>query len=202
MDDAVFPIVIIASFILSAVVSGYFYIKSVQPAALEKEIGSRAWPLSARYRQVSAVFMGINLLCYLLYFLYPLPGLPAAFPWNYTVSVILAVLIVIPSSYLFFRAVNDAGEEAMTPKKEHRMYGGIYKRIRHPMALGELQFVWVISLLLNSPMLMLLSVLWVPIFYLMCIYEERDLVLRFGNAYVEYMNTTGRFFPRKQVVGK
>jgi len=197
-NGEVLPLVIIAGFIISALFSGYFYIKSVRPAALEKQIGSRAWPLSARYRQVSGIFMGINMLFYILYFLYPLPGLVRVFPWDYPLSVLLAILIGVPSGYIMFRAIYDAGEEAMTPKKEHRMYRGIYTRIRHPMALGELQFVWVISLLLNSPVLLILSVVWVPVFYQMCIYEEKDLVLRYGDSYVKYMRTTGRFIPKKR----
>lgn len=191
------PFLVIAAFAVSAAASGYCYIMSVRPAALEKEIGIRAWALSARYRQASGIFMGINFLCYPAYYLFPLPGLPQYFPWDYPVSILLAAIIGIPSGYLMFRAVYDAGEEALIPKKEHRMYGGIYRKVRHPMAMGELQFVWVISLLFNSPVLMILSVLWVPIFYLMCVYEEKDLVLRFGERYVEYMNTTGRFIPGK-----
>jgi len=194
--EVLIPLLIISIFIISVPLSGYFYIKSVQPAALEKEIGNKAWSLSARYRQASGIFMGINTLCYILYFLYPLKGLPVTFPWNYPVSVLLAILITIPSSYLLVRSIKDAGEEALTPKKEHRMYQGIYTRIRHPMALGELQFVWVFSLLLNSPVLFVLSAAWVPVFYLMCIYEEKDLVLRYGDSYLEYMKTTGRFIPK------
>lgn len=186
---------IIAAFMISVALFGYFYIISVQPAALEQKIGSRAWPLAAYYRKVSGIFLGINMLCYLLYFLYPLPGLPVAFPWNYFVSAILSIFIAIPSFWLLYQSVADAGEEGLTPKKEHQMYGGIYTRIRHPMAVGELPFFWVFAFLLNSPVLFMLSFVWVPIYYLMCIYEEKDLILRFGDSYVEYMKTTCRFFP-------
>ena len=76
------------------------------------------------------------------------------------------------------------------------MYGGIYEKIRHPQALGELPFWWVIAFLLHSPFLVLYSLVWIPIFVLMCLAEEQDLLLRYGEAYEEYMQRTGRFFPR------
>jgi protein-S-isoprenylcysteine O-methyltransferase Ste14 len=192
----VIPYVTIFIFIVSAMVSLYFYVKSVQPAALEKKIGDRAWGACKRYRLISGLFMFVNFFCYIAYFLFPLQWLPVVFPWDYWVSVLIAVLIAIPSGYLFLLSIKAAGEEAMTPKKEHKMYQGIYKKIRHPMALGELQFVWVFALMLNSPVLLVLSVIWVPIFYYMCIAEEKDLLIRYGEDYREYMKTTGRFIPR------
>lgn len=190
------PYVTVALFIASALVTLYFYARSVQPAALEQKIGARAWVACKRYRMVASAFMFVNFFCYVLYLFYPLPGLPVAFPWSYPVSVLLAILIAIPSGYLLLRSIKDAGEETLTPKKEHTMYRGIYTRIRHPMALGELQYVWVFALLLNSPVLLVLSAVWVPVFYLMCIAEERDLVIRYGEAYRQYMSNTGRFIPR------
>jgi methanethiol S-methyltransferase len=37
------------------------------------------------------------------------------------------------------------------------MYHGIYRRIRHPQAAGEVWFWWVFAFLLNSPFLALFS---------------------------------------------
>ena len=75
---------------------------------------------------------------FVIYRFYPLP-LPIArtFPWDWKVSVFIAVVIAIPSGYLMYRGVRDAGEETLRPREEHSMYGGIYERIRHPQAVGE-----------------------------------------------------------------
>jgi methanethiol S-methyltransferase len=191
----IIPFVTVLIFIVSAILSLYFYIRSVQPAAFEKKIGSKAWGICKRYRQISGLLMFVNFFCYIAYILYPIRWLPVVFPWDYWVSVGLAILIAIPSGYLLLRSIKAAGEETLTPKKEHTMYLGIYTKIRHPMALGELQFVWVFALMLNSPVLLVLSVIWVPIFYLMCIAEEKNLLIRYGEDYREYMRTTGRFIP-------
>ena len=85
----------------------------------------------------------------------------------------------------------------MVPKPEHTMYGGIYDKIRHPQALGELPFWWVVAFLLHSPFLALYSFAWVPTFVLMCLAEERDLVIRYGQAYDEYRQRTGFFLPKR-----
>jgi protein-S-isoprenylcysteine O-methyltransferase Ste14 len=132
-----------------------------------------------------------------VYVFYP-PPIPLAqtFPWARWVSTLIAVLIAIPSGYLWFRGMRDAGEETMLVRKEHTPYGGIYEKIRHPQAIGELPFWWVIAFLLNSPFLVLYSFVWIPVFVLMCWAEERDLLIRYGQAYAEYRGRTGFLLPR------
>lgn len=77
------------------------------------------------------------------------------------------------------------------------MYGGIYAKIRHPQAVGEV-FAWLwIAFLLHSPFLTLFSLVYFPIFILFCYAEERDLLLRYGDAYAEYCKRTGAFIPKR-----
>jgi protein-S-isoprenylcysteine O-methyltransferase Ste14 len=135
---------------------------------------------------------------YVIYFFYPLPwSLPVTFPWDWWLSILIAVLILIPSGYLMGRGLKDAGEESLAPKKEHRLFGGIYKKLRHPQAMGEVALWWVVAFLLNSPFLAIYSIIWLPIFYWFCRAEERDLVIRYGDAYLEYRRKTGLFIPRR-----
>jgi protein-S-isoprenylcysteine O-methyltransferase Ste14 len=94
--------------------------------------------------------------------------------------------------------MKDAGKETMIPEKEHTLYGGIYRYIRHPQALGEVTFWWVIAFLLHSPFLVLFSFVWLPIFAIACWAEERDLVIRYGQAYEEYRRNTGFVIPKRQ----
>ncbi|MCD1295860.1 hypothetical protein CUJ83_12725 [Methanocella sp. CWC-04] len=181
----------------TCLLSFYFYIKSVGPAALEKKIGKNAYKKCTQYRMLSGIFMTISFLCYVVYYFFPLPiPVPQTFPWDWRFSAVLAVILAIPSGYILLRGVLDAGEESMIVKKEHTMYGGIYDKIRHPQALGELPFVWVISLLLNSPFLFVFSFIWVPIYYYMCIAEEKDLEIRYGQKYLEYKKNTGFLIPK------
>jgi len=110
----------------------------------------------------------------------------------------MAIVIAIPGAYLWFKGMKDAGEETIVVKREHQLYGGIYEKMRHPQAFGEVMFWWVLSLLLNSPFLALFSFIWIPIFYMMCLAEEKDLVIRYGKEYVEYREKTGFMFPRRK----
>ena len=175
----------------------YFYTKSVQPAKLEQKIGEQAYKRCATYRMIGSIPMVIAVINYVLYRYFPLPiNLPETFPWNYWVSALIAVVLAIPSGYLFVRGMIDAGEETMTPKKEHTLYGGIYKKIRHPQGVGE-AFIWIIfAFFLNSPLLVLFSFYWLVIWYFMVMAEEKDLILRYGKDYETYRQNTGAFFPK------
>ena len=187
-----FGILIVSSFVFTL-----YYVKSVSPAALEKRIGPSAYDRCATYRLISSVFMMIVVVNYILYYWFPLPlPLPRIFPWPWWVSMGIAVLIAVPSLYLMIRGVKDAGKETMAPKREHTMYGGIYNRIRHPQAVGEFPLWWVIAFLVHSPFLILFSFIYVPVWYYMCIAEERDLLIRYGSAYQEYRTRTGFWLPK------
>jgi protein-S-isoprenylcysteine O-methyltransferase Ste14 len=187
----------LATLVVSAPLFLVFYAKSVRPAALEIEIGEAAYRRCARYRSVAAVLMFVASANYVVYYFYPLPvGLPRTFPWSWWVSAVVAVLIALPSGYLWCRGVRDAGEETMVPKKEHTLYGGIYERIRHPQAAGELMMWWVMAFFLHSPFLALFSPVWVPIFCAVSLAEERDLIIRYGAAYEAYRQSTGFFLPK------
>ena len=109
------------NFIVLIISSGLFtlfYIWSVSPATLEKRIGSSAYPKCATYRVVSSLFMLVVSVNYILYYWFPLPlPLPRTFPWTWWISAVIAVIIAIPSVFLMFRGVKDAGEETMKPKQ-------------------------------------------------------------------------------------
>ncbi len=143
--------------------------------------------------------MTIGAFDYVVYFFYRLTlHLARAFPWSWWVSALVAALIAAPSGYLLWRGMRDAGEETLLVRKEHTLYGGIYQKIRHPQALGELPFWWVFAFLLHSPFLVLFSTIWIPVFVAMCWAEERDLLIRYGSAYEEYRRRVGLLIPRRR----
>ncbi len=192
------PWINIGVLILATIMMFYFYLQSARPAQLERKIGPEAYRKSGRFRIIASIFELIAIASYIVYYFYPLPiSLPQTFPWPYTISVFAAVVIGIPSAYIMLRGVLDAGEEAMLPRKHHKLYGGIYKKIRHPQAMGELPLWWVLSLLLNSPFLALYSIVWIPIFITMCLAEEKDLLIRYGQKYADYQKRTGFIIPKR-----
>jgi methanethiol S-methyltransferase len=182
--------------LISTGLSFYFYVKSVQPAALEEKIGPSAYRRCGRYRVVSGTFMFVVMANYIIYHFFPLPvPLPRRFPWPWWVSALVALALAIPAGIMVGKGLKDAGPEAIAPKKEHGMYGGIYERVRHPQA-WEAVFWFVIALLLHSPFLTLYSLVWLPLEYAMVMAEEPDLVRRFGAAYQAYREKTPPFFPK------
>jgi len=184
--------------IISALLFSYFYIKSVGPAALEKKIGKTACSKCGRYRLIASAFEIIIIINYIVYFIYPLPvTIPRVFPWSWWISALAAALIAAPAGYLFIRGLKDAGRESIIPEKKHSLYSGIYKKIRHPQAAGEIVFWWVIALLLNSPFLAMFSIIWIPVFYLFCWAEEKDLIIHYGNSYLEYRENKGFIIPKR-----
>jgi len=175
----------------------FFYVKSVGPATLEQKIGSNAYKHCMIYRWIAGGLMGVTSINYVVYAFFPLPiDLPKTFPWAYWISALSAALIALPAGFLMLRGVLDAGEETMKPNKEHTLYKGIYEKIRHPQAIGEMPFYWVFAFLCHSPFLVIYSFIWIPIFYWMCVAEERDLVLRYGQPFIEYQQQTGMFLPK------
>ena len=77
------------------------------------------------------------------------------------------------------------------------MYGGIYNKIRHPQSLGEVWVAHILALVLNSTFLFLFAFVWIPVFYWMTVVEERDLILRYGEPYIEYRERVGMYFPKR-----
>lgn len=183
----------------SSLFASFFYIKSVQPAALEKKIGEKAYQRCATYRLIAGIFMFLIIGTQFIYFFFPLPiNFPRFFPWDYWISVLITIIILIPSLILMIKGVYDAGKETMRPFKEQTLYGGIYEKIRHPQALGEVWLWWIVPFLLNSPFLAFYSLIAIPIFYLFCVFEEKDLKIRYGQAYIDYKKRTGMFFPKRK----
>jgi protein-S-isoprenylcysteine O-methyltransferase Ste14 len=172
------------------------YIRSVGPAALERRIGPAAYARCARYRMAAMVCMVVAMVNYGLYYFYPLPiPLAREFAWSWWISAGIGLAIAIPSGYLLGRGMKDAGQETMRPRKEQKLYGGIYEKVRHPQAWEAL--LWFsIAFWLHSPFLVLYSFVWLPVEYAMVMAEERDLVIRFGEEYEAYRRRTGAFLPK------
>ena len=176
-----------------------FYALSVSPAALSQRWGKKAYHRCFTLRGVAMVFEALTLVGYGLYTRFPLPTpLPERFPWPAWLSILLAILIGLPTLWLMIRGMLDAGEETARPRQEHTLYEGIYTRLRHPQALGEM-FLWlVVALLLNNPFLAMFSTLYFPIFFLTMFIEENDLLIRYGDAYAQYIQETGLLWPRRK----
>lgn len=185
--------------LFSAVLFLYFYVRSVSPAGRRMIIGAQAFEICGRERVVAFIFQLLVTLNFVVYRFFPIATrLPRQFPWSWGISIAIALLIAAPAMALMVRGIRDAGEETFYPREAQTMFGGIYERIRHPQAVGEVFLFWVISFLLHSPFLAIISFIFIPLYLVMCWAEEQDLLLRFGERYAEYCRRTGAFFPKRK----
>ena len=184
--------------VLSGILMSLLYTLSVSPQKMESKWGEKAFKRCGRIRALSMVFMTIVFVNYVIYTFYPLEiGLPNRFPWPYWVSLVMAAVILIPSAGLMVIGVKDAGMEAVRPDKSSTMYGGIYQKVRHPQAFGEMISWFGIAVACHSLHMTLLSLVWIPVWIWWCKMEEKDLLLRYGDDYADYIKRTGMFFPRR-----
>jgi protein-S-isoprenylcysteine O-methyltransferase Ste14 len=176
-----------------------FYVRSVSPAGRELIEGSGSYARAGSDRVIAIFFELVIAINYVVYSIFQINlPLPSNFPWFWWISALIAVLIGIPSFSLMIIGMHDAGEEAIRPKKDHKLYAGIYTKIRHPQAAGEVWLFMVIGFLLNSPFLVVYSLVYFPVFILMCLAEEQDLLLRYGKPYADYCRKTGAFIPKSK----
>ncbi|MBI3019264.1 MAG: isoprenylcysteine carboxylmethyltransferase family protein [Deltaproteobacteria bacterium] len=73
---------------------------------------------------------------------------------------------------------------------------GIYQYLRHPRYLEFILEVLGIAILSGRVWNFILLVYIVPAVWLLSVVEERELVQRFGQSYIEYRKRVGRFFPK------
>jgi len=75
----------------------------------------------------------------------------------------------------------------------------MYSWTRNPMVLATL--AWLLSLGIwfqSAPFILWVLILFVPaLLFLVRVYEERELELRFGASYLEYKSRTPMLFPRR-----
>jgi protein-S-isoprenylcysteine O-methyltransferase Ste14 len=169
---------------------------SVMPVTLEESRGEKAWEECARLRTVSFVFAGIMILNTVLWVWFPVPELGWVISSNPLFGIMVGVIIGVPCIIIMSIALRDAGKEMHAPQKGIQLHGGIYRKMRHPGAVGEMPLYVVVALSVNSLFLTVWMTAFILIFTPIHIYyEEKDLMKRFGEVYAEYKRKTPAVFP-------
>lgn len=181
---------------VSALLFAYLTTLSVMPVTREEQRGNKAWAECARLRSVSFLFAGIMILNTILWLWIPVPELAWVLSPDPLLGIVIGAIIGVPCLIIMSIALRDAGKEMHAPQKGIQLHGGIYKKIRHPGAVGEMPLYVVIAMLVNS----LFLTVWMTVFVILftpvhIYYEEKDLLKRFGDVYAEYRRTTPAVFP-------
>jgi len=184
--------------IISSLLLGYFYLLSIQPVKRTEKYGDKAWDDCKKFRMLGGFFELISVINLILWIWFPIPIVDT---WiispNNWVGIIIAICFTVPCIIIMSLGLIAAGSETLSPSKETRMYGGIYKYIRHPQTLGEFPIFVALAFVSNSWFLVLFSTIFIFIYTpIMIYYEEKDLIRRFGDNYRNYQKRTGALFPK------
>jgi protein-S-isoprenylcysteine O-methyltransferase Ste14 len=128
---------------------------------------------------------------------FPLSSPAWSFNPNPAVEKIIGFAIDAPHSAILMRGMKDAGKETVQPSKTTRKFGGIYQHVRHPEMLGEMALFIAVALFTNSFFVVLWATLLVALgIPVLVYYQEKDLVKRFADAYLDYQRQTGALIPK------
>lgn len=192
------PIINFLMLVISLFLFSFLYVLSIQPAKRSNKRGEKAWKECKTLRSIAGFFEIVSLINVILWIWFPLPLVNAwIISTNIWAGMIVAACITILGSILMIKGMLDAGSETLTPSRETEMYGGIYKYIRHPQSAGEFPIFVAMGFLVNSWFLVIFMSIYIVIYVpIMIYYEEKDLIRRFGEKYLNYQKQTGAIFPK------
>jgi protein-S-isoprenylcysteine O-methyltransferase Ste14 len=167
------------------------------PSLRAEKHGEVAWDECKRDRRIAGIFLFAILIGILLWYWIPVPELNWVIYPDPLFPFLIGLLVAIPFTALLASALREAGRESLEPAQGSTLFSGIYRYIRHPQLLGRSVLTLVLTLWLNSLFLLIFSGLFLSIFVPTIIhFEEKDLVNRFGDSYVQYRKRTGSIFPK------
>ena len=182
---------------LSASLSFGFYALSTMPFTRQKKIGEKAWKQCNTFRILADIFWLVLIITVVLWIWFPI----GIFNWKFTDIYILVLLIsivfFIPAAYILVMSLKAAGKETVETSEQTQMYSGIYRKVRHPQILGTILLFIFLCLIINSLFLLIWLIgLMVIITPIVIYFEEKDLLLRFGDRYSLYKKNTGALIPK------
>ena len=192
MDDKVFKIVFVICFIAASVIRAPYVKRSRRSAVANDHTPRMEWLL------LTLAFVGMQAIP----FIYLLTGWLdfADYHLPFWIGSCGSVIFVF-AVWLLWRSHVDLGSN-FSPKlqirQEHSLItGGVYRRIRHPMYTAHLLWAFAQLLLFHNwiagPVFLLTIA---PLFVFRIPNEEHVMLELFGDEYKEYMDRTGRLFPR------
>ena len=118
-------------------------------------------------------------------------------PYNMIIGILLSSLgevLALWAVYIQFKIGRGTPVPAAPTMK--LIKEGPYRYSRNPMALGTIIYYFGLSLILNSPSMIILVILFMLLLLsYIKLWEEKELEARFGDEYLEYKRTTPFLIP-------
>ena len=140
------------------------------------------------------LFVGLQFLLFLLYFITPFPSEWQLSAWLRLPALILSLVGILLSAIAILQLRKNLSPFPSPVSSGTLVESGIFKKIRHPIYSGLIIFFSSYAIYEESPAKLLLSFILVILFYFKSIYEEKLLMKKFP-AYCSYKRTSYRFFP-------
>ena len=111
-------------------------------------------------------------------------------------GIILCLATII--FYLSHKELADNWSPFVEVKERQKLIKtGIYRYIRHPMYLSMWLFAFFQGFLLSNIFIEIFGILaWSNLYFIRINNEEKIMIDIFGNEYKEYIENTGRIFPK------
>lgn len=114
---------------------------------------------------------------------------------------VISVFVLILDIYLFYlshKELADNWSPFLEIKDQQKLVKtGIFKYIRHPMYLSMWIFAFFEGIVLSNLFIEIFGILtWTNLYFMRVNNEEKMLMDTFGDEYKEYIQNTGRLFPK------
>ena len=191
-EETLFRVLFIVIFIIFAGIRIPYRVESAKSDP-EKKVANKGW--------IFLLAIGIlgyfgTLILYLLAI--PIPLIPQIlFPsWIRWIGIIVAV-VTLPFLLWIHRTLGKQYSAELAIQSGHSVISsGPYSRVRHPMYIVFVTFSLALAFTTSNLSVLFFAFLIAIPFPWVARQEEQMLIEQFGDDYLQYMERTGRFFPK------
>ncbi len=199
-EESLFLFLFLIIFIVGFSIRGFYERKSPDfkksITDLKKQVLEYETPMSITLLSLFGIVLLAGFIIYVFYsssYIWMLLPLFSSLRW---IGVIIGICC-LPFIAWIHRALGESFSKTLTIQEEHKLITtGPYSRVRHP--IYSIHTIWFLSwILVSANLLFVVSwMLWIFYVILRVPQEEKMLIGKFGDEYIEYTNRTGALFPR------
>ncbi len=199
-EELFFAALFVVSFVSFWIVRGYYVRRSRDPnAPRTREERREAMRKEGWTGYVLVLLTPLEIILIILYVWNPswIPWTVLPIPENLRWLGFVLILLSIPMAVWVHRTLGTHYSYALETKEAQKIVtAGPYSRVRHPLYTTHILFnLGMIFLTANLP-LTIFAFLGVPLVYARIKREEVMMIEQFGKDYEDYMQQTGRIFPK------
>ena len=147
-----------------------------------------------RLKAKDILFVGLQLLLFILFFLLPSRQGWQSPSWVKVAFLVIAIMGLLIAVLALLQLRGNLSPFPRPVSQGTLIQTGLYKKIRHPVYTGLLLFFFGYAMWEPSLFKLFIAFLLLLLFYFKSSYEEKLLLEKFPE-YREYQNRSYRFFP-------